>query len=543
MKYFTARIFALLFLLISPMVANAQEADTLSNNESVGLIDSLSPKSAGKAWIADEVIAIVGNSSILYSDLDRTAKSFAALRKERGTLSKRSVEEEALEALLKQKFMASCAELDSLDKDMRPVDADVEMNVDAMVKSAGSVKKLEEMTGKAIFQIKADMTIEMKQMELAKMMEQKIRSEVDIDYAEVREYYDTVTVKEALKIPLKYSYSQIVKQPEQTEERKYAIREKLLGYRKRILDGEVSLGVLAQLYSMDPGSARRRGEMGPMSINQFVKPFAEAARNLSVGEVSGIVETEYGFHLLELVSKTGEGNEMMVTVRHILLKPEFTVEESQAAASQLDSVKKEVVAGNITFADAALKFSDDRETNQNGGRAFNQMGYKMSGDIRAASTEFAAEDLMPEDYRNLSVLKIGDISSPFETTDMKGNNIQKIVKLDKILEAHNANIVDDYDMIEARAQNAKQLTVIDDYIDANLERVYIEIDSDFWDYDFEREGWVEAAKRTVNNGNLNVDVPTLEDIENAIEIYKFKEEARKVLEQNAENQKGKKKNK
>lgn len=516
-------------LCLTPLGLYAQQDVELSDSIAREVVTT---EVVAQSMIADEVVAIVGNISILYSDVQRTANTIARSRQAQGTLSPLTEMEEAFAALLERNFLATCAQIDSLDQELQSIDEMVERQVNSMAAEAGGVRELEKSTGKPIYQIKSDLTLEVQQQQLAQMMEQRIRQDVTIDYTEVAEFVDTLEMTAAEMIPVQYSYSQIVRMPAQTDERKYAIRERLLSYRQRILAGETNLGVLAQLYSMDTGSAMRRGEMGPQSIYTLVNPFVEAIEKMKPGEVSEIVETEYGYHLIELISKTDDATPI-VHFRHILLKPEFTIEERNEVIDQLDSIAIAVEAGFLDFSVAAMKYSDDISTKQNGGRAFNTRGYDETGDIRAASSRFVAEELWPADSRQISSMKIGEISSPFETMDDKGNVVQKIVRLDDILPAHKANVIDDYDLLATIAERQKQALAVDKWIDKNIGRVYIEIKEDYWSMNLGRDGWVEAARKTKEGGNLNITYPTLEDIESAIEEYQFNQAARKLKEQAA----------
>lgn len=459
--------------------------------------------------VVDEVAAIVGNAPILMSDIEKMTAMVIENRKTQGTMSDKTEREEAFEMLLTQNLLITRARIDSLEKELNSVDAEVEKKIEQMINVAGGMVELERKLGKPIYQIRADIALDTKQVELAKLMERKIRASTKISHGEVREFVKTIPVDSMDMIPMQYVYSQIVKGPEQTEERRYAIRERMLEYRKRILAGEISLGALAQLYSADPGSARRRGEMGPQHINTFVEPFTEAVKALKPGEVSEIVETEHGFHLIELISyQDGPNPEIypQVVVRHILLKPEFTVEESQRVEIELDSITKEIRAGNLTFEAAALKYSTDAETKENGGRAYNKAGYFQTyGDIRAASSRFMLDELMPADYRQLSRLKPGEISEPYGNTyDAKGNSVYKIVRLDKIIDAHIANVDDDFDVLQTIALRIKEGKVIQEWIDEMIEKTYIEIKPEYLRYNFDRQGWKIAAERSAKGKNVSI---------------------------------------
>ncbi len=491
-------------------------------------------------FVADKVVAVVGNNIILFSDVEKIAQRVLEVRREQGSLSQRTAHEEALEMLLTNKLLATCAVMDSLDQNLMPIDEMVDDAMEMMVEQAGGVKALEGVMGKPIYQIRSDITLEKRQQQLAQTMEQHIKQDVSVDFMDVKEFYDTVKTETQLTVPEQYSYSQIVKIPPQTDERKYAIREQLLGYRQRILAGEVSLGVLAQLYSADRQSAIMKGEMGPTPTAYLNGDFVRAMEGLKPGEVSQIVETEYGFHIIELISLKEEQGMEMAHFRHILLKPEFTVEETKIASAQLDSLRNVITQGKLNFAEAALKYSDDVESKQNGGKVFNTYAYThITGDIRSTSSRFRAEEMQdkPEDFRRLSTLKEGEVSAPFQTIDAKGNVVYKIIRLDQIIPAHTANVNDDFELMVADAEEVKKFARVDEWLMDNINRVYIEIDPAFWDYNFELKGWIDAAKRTSTRGNLNIEFPTREDIREAIDAKNKRDELRRLAEEAAAAQK------
>lgn len=488
------KIFFSFILILGAATLHAQEA--LPTNLEVA--DSL-PR---QTFVVDEVAAIVGNSAILLSDIEMMAGRVMEQRKTQGTLSTRTEKEEAFELLLTQHLLSTRARMDSLDKEMNPIEPMVEKEVERMIERAGSVAELERRQGKPIYQIKADITLDVKQSQLAQMMERKIRGKAKVNHGEVRKFVKTIPMDSMDLIPAQYIYSQIVKAPEQTDERRYAIRERLLEFRKRILSKDISLGALARLYSADRGTGMRGGEMGPQPASTFVAPFTDAAKSLKPGEVSEIVETEFGYHLIELISYDPPTDK--IHVRHILLKPEFTVEESNQVEAELDSLITEINASRITFELAALEYSTDSETRENGGKAYNKRGYAETGDIRAASSRFMPDELMPADYRKISQLRPGQISEPFKTMDNKGNEVYKIVRLDQIIAAHAANIDDDYDILESVALQVKEAQVIDEWITEMIGKTYIDIKPAYLTYNLDRKEWREAAERSAEKKNIKV---------------------------------------
>lgn len=431
--------------------------------------------------LADEVAAVVGHSTILLSDIERQAAFVVMSRKERGTLSNQNPKEEAFEMLLMQNVLSQRARIDSLDKEMQPITTIVENEIERMVNNAGGIKNLEREQGKPIYQIRSDISRQVQDMELARMMQSKIRRQTKITYGEVQSYAEKTPSDSMQKVPIQYSFSKIVKIPPQTEERKYAIRERLLEYRKRVIQGE-KFSVLARLYSMS-GEAPMGGEMGPIEKERLVGPFVSACEELKPGQVSEIVETEYGQHIIELISfKNG-----MIHCRHILLKPEFTIEESEKVIKELDSLATEIRAGRLDFKAAALRYSDDKDSRENGGKSFNTASYMSTGDMNMASSRYMPDELHPIDYREIRSLGVGQLSNSYESIDSKGNVVQQIIRLDDMVPAHNANIELDYNILESFAIGEKQTREFDKWADKTISDMFIEITPAFADYKFVRK--------------------------------------------------------
>lgn len=440
--------------------------------------------------IAEELVAIVGNQSIALSDLYETTQRVIENRKQYGVTSKLEPACEALELILTQKLLAAQARLDSLDKNMNSLDEDVQKRVDEMVKSAGSIKNLEQMTGKAIFQLRDDYKRDITEMTLSGMMETEVRNKVKITHKEVEEYYSSFNTDSLPPMPPQISYAQIVKMPPATEERKYEVRQRLLEFRERILKGE-KMTVLASLYSQDPGTKVNGGEYRS-KFAESVAPFADAVRQLKPGQISEIVETEFGFHLIELISKTDDS----FVCRHLLLKPEFTVAEEQAATKELDSIAQLIRDKKLTFEDAALRYSDDVETKMNGGLNFNVMAFRQTFDLREASTRFILDELNnPMDSRMLGKMQVGDISDAYQNMDMKGNYIFKIVKLVESIPTHKVNLEDDFVFIESQALIAKQEKAINEWIDKAIKKMFIIINPEYMAYQLERDTWKVQSEK------------------------------------------------
>ena len=263
-----------------------------------------------------------------------------------------------------------------------------------------------------------------------------------------------------------------------------AVKERLLAIRERIINGE-KFSTLARIYSQDPGSARRGGELGMASKSIFWTPFSDAAMSLKPGIVSQIIETPDGFHIIEVLEKKGD----MFNARHILLKPEYTAEDRSTAFHTLDSLRTELLADNISFDLAARFYSEDPATRTNGGQ--------MS-DPNTGSSYFEIDQLKPQDYYAIRELKEGEISEPVESLDNEGRNgntVYKIIKVDKILPSHTATFNNDYDLLLSQAKQAASSKAIDKFINSKIASTYIIIDPLFKDCAFDRDGWEEKFRK------------------------------------------------
>ena len=263
------------------------------------------------------------------------------------------------------------------------------------------------------------------------------------------------------------------------------MKDRLLAIRERIMNGE-KFSVLARIYSQDPGSARRGGELGMASKSVFWPAFSDAAMALKPGIVSQIVETPDGFHIIEVLDKNGD----MFNARHILLKPVYTSEDRTKAFATLDSLKTELQNGAVSFDLAARFYSQDPATRTNGGQM---------ADPNTGSSYFEIDQLKPEDYNAIKDLKEGEISAPFESRDNEGrsgNTVYKIVKVDKIIPAHTASFSEDYKLLSDQASTERAVEAIDKFINEKIEDTYIIIDPIFRDCSFEHEGWASKIRVT-----------------------------------------------
>jgi peptidyl-prolyl cis-trans isomerase SurA len=297
--------------------------------------------------------------------------------------------------------------------------------------------------------------------------------------AEVEQFYKESDESDLPIISTQYKISQIALYPDQ-EAAKVATKERLLAFRDRIIKGE-KFSTIATLYSEDPGSAFRGGELGMASKNLYWPQFGDAAVALKEGQISQIVETPDGFHIIQMIKKEGE----MFNARHILLKPKYTAADRNKAFNQLDSIITLVKADSITFEMAAMSNSEDLKSAISGG---------VMVDPNTGATFFEKDQLKPADYAVIKDMKEGEISAPFESLDdegRSGNIIYKVVKLDKVIPSHPATYKDDYMVIQGIADRKRQTEAIDKFVKEKQAVTYIKLDDLFKQCNFEREGWIK----------------------------------------------------
>ncbi len=436
--------------------------------------------------VADKIVAVVGNSAVLYSEVYETSLKIQAENRRQNYTSDRDPMTEALEQLLLQKLLYNQALIDSVKVgSVEAIFNAVEAEVAAMTEKAGGVMELEIQYGKPVFDIREDLRRRYEEGEYANEMRRQIVSDVQITTGEVEQWYRTINKDSLPMIPERYSYAQITRNPIGMNEAKQRARERLLELRERIVGG-ARFDVLARMYSVDNVSAANGGEMEPMPLYGFLKPFADALAKLQPGQVSEVVETEVGFHIIQLINVNSD----MYRCRHILLRPEFTPEDMAIGDRLLDSLAGVIRDGKVTFEFAALEYSDDKYSRQNGGLVTNHEYLELVG---ASSTRYTSTKFMREELRNdapyLRTLKVGEISNAFQSTDLRGNALSKIVKLIEIFPAHKANLVDDYLEVEQQALIAKQEVEFEKWLTQKIASMYIRISPEFRDADFMNKGW------------------------------------------------------
>lgn len=431
--------------------------------------------------VIDKTIAVVGNEMITLSQLEEEVQMMMAY----GMMSDKNGRCELLESMMSSKLFLMQARLDSLEVNNDNVESQLSQQMDRIRQQLGGDKQVEEYFGKPIYKLRQEWRETFKDQSLIQTMQSNIAAKApSLTPQDVKAYVERTDPEDLPMVPVKYQLSQICVYPDR-EAAGLAVKERLLALRERIINGE-KFSTLARIYSQDPGSALKGGELGMAPKSIYWPVFSDAAMALKPGVVSQIVETPDGFHLIEVLEKDGD----MFNARHILLKPEYTSDDREKGFRLLDSLRNEITAGNIDFELAARFYSEDPATRTNGGQM---------ADPNTGSSYFEIDQLKPQDYAAIRNLEVGQISEPIESLDNEGgrdgNLVYKIVRVDKILPAHTASFSNDYTLLLDQAESELSQKAIDDFIDSKIKSTYIIIDPLFGDCPFEKEAWLEKVRK------------------------------------------------
>ena len=419
-------------------------------------------------------------------------------RRAQGYTSDRDPHYEALENLMMQKLLYNQALLDSLEINQSDVVQRVEQQVQSMVDDAGSITALEKRSHMAIYHIRDLLRRQLEEQSYAQTMQQSVTSKTKIVPGEVERFYAKLDKDSLPVIAEQYMYAHITMFPKNMKEAKLRTRERLLEMRERIVTGKTRFATLARMYSVD-GSAIHGGELEPAPLAGFVKPFADALSELKPGQVSEVVESEFGFHLIQLIDRKGQ----LYHCRHILLRPTYTIEEIVAPMRDLDSIVNLIKKDSLSFEEAAKRHSDDKHSKMNGGIVTNHdlLERYSAFDAKLTATKFLREDFGAmggksiDDYNAISRMREGEISQPYRSTDMMGNELVKVVKLLKVIPPHNASLEEDYLRLEEMALAEKQEREFKAWLDKKIASMYIYIAPEFRKGDFANKNWVKYAKK------------------------------------------------
>lgn len=426
--------------------------------------------------IVEKSVAMVGNDIVMLSEIEAEAQ----MQRARGLSVDKSARCEILEEFLVAKLFLTQAKLDSLAVNEAQVSAMLDQRINEVLTTLGGEEKTEAYFGKPIYKLRQEWRAALSDQSLIQEMQRNVAQDIPkVTPRDVKKYVEDTPAEDLPMVSTKYRIRQIGIYPDK-EAAELAVKEQLIGLRERVVNGE-RFATLARLYSQDPGSVAKGGELGMASRSIFWPAFSDAAMSLKVGQVSQIVETPDGYHIIQLIERDGD----MFNARHILIKPKYTSEDRDRAFQKLDSIRNLIVVDSMAFFDAARSFSEERHSATNGG---------LMADEYTGSSYFEKDQLKPNDYNVLRNMKEGDISEPFESLDNEGRNgntIYKILYLEKIIPAHVANFQEDYNTLLEEVNQKNAMAAIDKFIEEKQKTTYIVIDPMFQGCDFQRKGWIK----------------------------------------------------
>lgn len=413
--------------------------------------------------LLDHIVATVGNEIILNSEVEMQYLSQKQMGL--GSMPLEKAKCIVLEDLLFQKLLLTQAKIDSIEVSSDQVEGELDRRMRYFIAQIGSEQKLEEYYGKTIAEIKSEFRELVESQILVQRMQAKTTEHVKATPSEVREFFEKMPKDSLPYINAEIEVSHIVKKSPISEQETQRIKDKLEEIRTRISKGE-DFGVLAFMYSEDPLSAKENGELGFVQRGSLVPEFEAMAFSLKEGEVSEIVETKFGFHIMRLIERRGE----LINLRHILIAPKVSNEDLFKAKEFLDSIYQQIAIDSITFEEAALKFSDDEETKMNGGIMIN---------MKSGSAKFEASDLDPLLAYSIDKMIVGQISQPALMNTTDGKQAYRLVKLKSRSKPHVANLKDDYQRIQEFTLEVKQQAAIELWIKKRRAKTYIHIKEEY----------------------------------------------------------------
>ena len=425
--------------------------------------------------LVESVAGIVGNEVIYLSEVETGVME---VRRSEPRIPVDELRCRVFQELLVSKLFVDQARIDSIEVTDDMVEADLNMQINDAIRTAGSEKALEDYFRKSMIEIRRDIRRAMVERQVVQQVQGSISSDLTITPSEVRRYFNSIPKDSLPVIPARVQISIIQLDPPQLEENKAEARQKLLDIRSEILAGK-PFNVLAIMHSED-GSATNGGEVGYKMKGELEKEYADAAWSLSKNMVSKIVETRYGYHIIQLIDRKGE----LANTRHILIRAKVKPEQINTALNRLDSIARLIRKDSLKFEDAAVRFSSHTDSRINGGKF-------VSTNPSERINWFSLDELNRDMYLRVRDLKVGEISDPFQTTDEIGNPVFRIVRLDDEVPAHRANLKDDYQFIFNAAMRSEQQRIYREWIEKKIETTYIKISDEFKSCKFLEQGWLK----------------------------------------------------
>ena len=427
----------------------------------------------------DEVIWVVGDEAILLSDVEKARTQMTRVSGNPYCVIP--------ENLAIQKLFLHQAQIDSIDASTDQVNRYVEAQINQWVQTAGSKEKLEEYRGMTMAQIREETYDLVKDNQTMELVREHLTKDIKVSPAEVRHFFKDVPEDSLPLIPTQVEVELLAEHPQIQQEEIDRVKEELRDYTERIQNGSSSFSTLAILYSEDPGSARQGGEMDYMGKMELDPAFANVAWSLTdPKKVSKIVESQFGYHIIQLVDKRGD----KLKLRHILKKPRVEQADIDASLARLDSIAADIRNGEFTFEAAASRLSDDVDSRANRGLMFNVTEDAATGE-RIRTSRFKMSELPVEIARIVEDLDVGEVSKPFTMIDKKGKEQCCIIKLRNRIKQHAATITEDFQVLSTIVRNKRSEEFILDWIRQKQRTTYVRINPEWVNCDFQYPGWVK----------------------------------------------------
>ena len=430
--------------------------------------------------VIDEIVWVVGDDAILRSDVENQ-RLYMQNEGEHLDGDPYCVIPERLAI---QKLYLNQAKIDSIEVNENQVIQEAERWVEYAMNQIGSKEKLEEYFNKKISQIKEERIEMLKEQQIVQQMQRKLIGDIKLTPAEVRKYYNQLPKDSLPNIPTTVEVQIITMEPKIPFEETDAIKARLRQYTEEVYAGKREFSTIARLYSEDPESAKRGGELGFMGKGSLLPEFANVAFNLKDPKrISQIVQTEYGFHIIQLIEKRGD----RINCRHILLKPKVSDKELSECTSRMDSLYNDLAADKFSFEEAATYLSADKDTRNNKGLMVNQNAESEYN----GTPKFEMSELPQEVGKMVYTMKVGEISKPFTMINDKQKEVVAIVKLKARVEQHKANLVDDFQVLKSIVESQKQEEILVNWIREKQKTTYVRISDGWRNCDFKYPGWIK----------------------------------------------------
>ncbi len=428
--------------------------------------------------VVDEVIWVVGDEPILKSDVE-TMRLQGQME---GITWKRDPDCAIPEEMAVQKLFLHQAEIDSIQVSESDVTSSIDQQINYWISMAGSKEKLEEYRNQTVAQMRQQMRDDFRNQQLITKMRQELVKDITVTPSEVRKYFAKLPADSIPFVPTTVEVEIITRQPKATQEEINRVKDELRSYTDRINKGETSFATLARLYSEDPGSARRGGEMDYVGRGMLDQAFANVAFNLTdPKKISKIVESEFGYHIIQLIDKRGD----RIKVRHILRRPKVSQDIIDKTRLRLDSVAVEIRDGKYPFEAAASYISDDKDTrNNNGLMAFTDQ------ESQSRTSRFEMKDLPAEVAQHVEGMKVGEVSNAFEMMNSKGQKVCAIVKLKSRMEGHRATLTEDYQAMKNIVVAKLREQKLHDWVVDKIKHTYVWMADRYKNCNYEYQGWV-----------------------------------------------------